>query len=108
MELESAINQWRAGERALRTAPPERQYTYERIVDAVVAELRRRLGGRFTVAELVALYGAGTAWCLQLAFIVAPKDAWAWDSTFVADAAFARYARDASDYAGGRLVPSER
>lgn len=108
MELESALNQWRAGERALRAAAPERRHTYERVVDAVVAELRRRLGGRFALAELVALYGAGTSWCLQLAVNVAPKDPWAWDSAFAADAAFARYAREASDFAGGRQVLAER
>ncbi|MHB1468108.1 MAG: hypothetical protein ACYCU0_07205 [Solirubrobacteraceae bacterium] len=107
MELESAIYQWRAGERALSAAPPERLTTLVRVVDAIVAELRRRLGGRFTVAELGELYAQGTSWCLQLATTAAPGAPWAWDGTIAADAAFARYARDAVDYIGGRYAPRD-
>ncbi len=32
----------------------------ERVTDALVAELRRRLGGRFSAEELVELYDGGT------------------------------------------------
>ncbi len=74
----------------------------ERVIEALVAELRRRLGGRFAAQELVELYEAGTSWCLQVAMKLAPEDPWAWEATIVADAAFARYLREASDYAGGR------
>ncbi len=74
----------------------------ERVTDALVAELRRRLGGRFSSDELVALYERGTSWCLQIAMTVAPQEPSAWDSGVVVDAAFARYLREASDYAGGR------
>jgi hypothetical protein len=107
LEVDSAIHQWRQGERTLLSADEERKFVYEHIVDAVVLELRRRLGGGFTVAELAALYRAGTAWCLQLAIDVAPKDSWAWDSAIAADAAFARYVREAADFAGGRHVQAE-
>ncbi len=31
---------------------------------------------------------------------IAPDDPWAWDAGVVVDAAFARYLREASDYAG--------
>jgi hypothetical protein len=99
---ENAIYQWRTGERRLRDAPLERQALLARVTDAIVAELRRRLGGRFTSDELVALYEAGTSWCLQVARSVAPEDPWAWEAGVVTDAAFARYLRDAADYAGGR------
>ena len=34
---------------------------------------------------------------------VAPEEPWAWDAGVVADAAFARYLREAADFAGGRL-----
>jgi hypothetical protein len=34
---------------------------------------------------------------------VAPEDPWAWDAALVVDAAFARYLREAADFAGGRL-----
>ena len=39
---------------------------------------------------------------MQTAMNVAPDAPWAWDSSVVADAAFGRYLREASDYAGGR------
>jgi hypothetical protein len=105
--FENAIYQWRRGERRLQEAPPERSALLERIVGALVAELRRRLGGRFTAQELVELYHDGTAWCTQTAMRLAPEDPWAWDAGLVADAAFGRYLREASDYAGGRRALNE-
>jgi hypothetical protein len=102
VSFENAIYQWQQGERRLQRAPLERRQLLERVIDALVAELRRRLGGRFSAQELVELYGAGTGWCLQVAMRVAPADPWAWEAGVVADAAFARYLREASDYAGGR------
>lgn len=107
MSFETAIYQWQQGERRLRSAPPERRALLERVTDGVVAELRRRLGGRFSAEELVELYDAGTAWCLQLAMKLAPEDPWAWEAGVVVDAAFARYLREAADYAGGRRLLSE-
>lgn len=107
MSFETAIYQWQQGERRLQAAPAQRRALLERVTDALVAELRRRLGGRFSADELVALYEAGTAWCLQLAMRLAPEDPWAWEAGVVVDAAFARYLREASDYAGGRRTLSE-
>jgi hypothetical protein len=105
--FEHASYQWQQGERRLAAAPVEDRAVLQRIVDGLLAELRRRLGGRFTAEELAELYGRGTAWCLQLAMGLAPEDPWAWDSRVVVDAAFARYLREAADFAGGRLVPAE-
>ena len=102
MSFENAIYQWQQGERRLGAAPLERRALLERVIDTLVAELRRRLGGRFSADELVELYDRGTDWCLQVAMKVAPADPWAWEAGIVADAAFARYLREASDYAGGR------
>jgi hypothetical protein len=101
--LENAIYQWQQGERRLKQVPAERNSLLERITDKLVAELRRRLGGRFYAEELAELYGRGTAWCLQLAIELAPEDPWAWDSGVVVDAAFGRYLREAVDFAGGRV-----
>jgi hypothetical protein len=103
---ESAIHQWRRGELRLAQAPPERARLLGMVTDALVSELRRRVGGRFSCAELAELYERGTAWCLQLAMETAPQHPWAWDSGVVVDAAFARYLREASDYAGGRRIPA--
>jgi len=102
LPFENAFYQWQQGERRLRGAAPERAATLERVIDALVAALRRRLGGRFSAQELSELYDAGTSWCLQVAMGVAPHDPWAWEAGVVVDAAFARYLREAADYAGGR------
>jgi hypothetical protein len=102
VSFENAIYQWQQGERRLHAGPPERRPRLERVVEALVAELRRRLGGRFSSDELVELYDQGTGWCLQVAMKVAPEDPWAWEAGVVVDAAFARYLREAGDYAGGR------
>jgi hypothetical protein len=102
VSFESAIYQWQQGERRLQAAPADRVRTLERVVDGLVADLRRRLGGGFTADELAAMYDAGTSWCLQVAMRIAPDDPWAWDAGVVIDAAFNRYLREAADYAGGR------
>jgi hypothetical protein len=102
VSFENAIYQWQQGERRLRAAPAERGPLLERVTETLVAELRRRLGGRFSAEELVELYERGTAWCLQTAMKNAPDAPWAWDSGIVVDAAFGRYLREAADYAGGR------
>ena len=77
---------------------PSARQLLERVAAELVSELRRRLGGRFSAQELADLYGAGTSWCMQTAMNVAPDAPWAWDSGVVADAAFGRYLREASDY----------
>ncbi len=46
----------------------------------------------------------GTDWCFDIATRVAPNTPAAWDLTTVAGAAFARYAREASDYTIGRRL----
>jgi hypothetical protein len=100
----TAAHQWREGERLLRETPPDHRRTRERVVERVVAELRRRLGSRFTSDELVALYDEGTTWVTDIAASIAPDDPDAWDPRIAADAAFARYLREASDYAGGQRI----
>jgi hypothetical protein len=108
VSFENANYQWQQGERRLRAAPPERLRLLERVADAIVAELRRRLGGRFASEELVELYERGTSWYLPIAMRVAPEDPSAWDAAVVLDAAFSRYLREAADYAGGRREIAER
>jgi hypothetical protein len=105
VSFENALYQWQEGERKLKASPPARRVVLERVTDRLVAELRRRLGGSFLSDELVELYQRGTSWCLAMAILVAPDDPWAWESGVVADAAFARYLREAVDFAGGRREP---
>jgi hypothetical protein len=103
MPYETAVFDWRAGERRVDEAPTSERYELERVVSAIVAELRRRIGSTFTVDELACFYDQGTDWCLGVAQRIAPEAPYAWDSA-VADAAFNRYLRSATDYAGGRRL----
>jgi hypothetical protein len=97
----TAVLQWQEGLRRLQEAPDGQRIALELVHDRIVAELRRRLGGRFTADELAELYTQGTDWCLALAVQAVPEAPYAWDPA-IADAAFGTYVREASDYAGGR------
>jgi hypothetical protein len=102
LRFEEVIGLWREGQRRLGQADPRDRPALERVIDEIAIELRRRLGGQFTTDELAQLYGeGGTDWCFDIATRVAPGNPEAWDLTTVAGAAFARYVREASDYAGG-------
>ena len=66
-------------------------------LEAVTAELRKRLGTTFTLAELVEVYAGVEDWArATLAERGAPG--WPRDVTLVADEAFHLYARGATDY----------
>jgi hypothetical protein len=95
--LENALYQWREGESRLATTPEPARADLERAADVVVEELRRRLGSSFVLDELADLYAEGTDWATELA----DREGAGTDSAAVVDAAFARYAREASNYAGG-------
>lgn len=100
--IQNALFQWEEGGRRLRDASPADRAALERVTERIVQELRRRLGGAFTTDELADLYAAGTDWCLDVAIATAPNQPHAWDAQTVVDAAFARYVRQAVDFAGGR------
>jgi hypothetical protein len=96
--LDNALFQWREGERRLADTPEPARADLERAVAGVVDELRKRLGSSFILDELADLYGEGTDWATELA----DRHGAGTDAAFVVDAAYARYAREASNYAGGR------
>jgi hypothetical protein len=98
-----AVEQWRTGERYLERLEGAASPPAEDVARAVGTELRRRLGGAFTVQELVDLYAGASGWVLDLAARTAPDHPDAWDPR-VADGAFFRYLRHAQDWGGGRLV----
>jgi hypothetical protein len=99
MRFDEVFGLWQEGERRLRTAEPADRQALERVVDELVLELRRRLGGQFTTEELARLYTReGTDWAFAIATRAAPANPAAWDMPTVAGAAFARYAREASDF----------
>jgi hypothetical protein len=103
-DFDTALAQWREGERRVREAPPEQQHVLERVVGRIGAELRRRLGGPYTSEEVADLYERGTDWATDIASRTAPDEPWAWDARVVVDAAFGRYVRGARDFAGGRRI----
>jgi hypothetical protein len=102
--FDTATDQWAAGVRRLETAPSDQRNVLEAVTRRIEAELRRRLGGPFTSEELVDLYDQGTDWTSDIAYAAAPDHPYAWDVRVVGDAAFGRYLREATDYAGGRRL----
>ena len=102
MPFDTDLEQWQAGEQRLDEAPPEQRRVLDTVKRQVYDGLRRRLGGPFTTEELAALYDEGTGWISDVAVGAAPDAAFAWDVRIVGDAAFARYVRRATDWAGGR------
>lgn len=104
MGYATAIQQWREGQRRLEQAAHEEQRVLDRVAEQIYQELRRRLGSAFLVDELVDLYESGTEWAQQIAMQTAPDRPFAWEPRTVVDGAFARYVREASDYAGGRRL----
>ena len=103
MPFETALDQWQAGLARLEAAAFDERPILELVTRKVYEELRRRLGGAFTTAELVELYDAGTGWVSDVAVAAAPDEPYAWDVRIVGDAAFGRYVRGAVDFSGGRL-----
>ena len=105
MRFDDAIGLWREGQRRLSAAEPGDRPALERVTDAIVDELRRRLGGPFTADELAELYTReGTDWAFAISTRVAPGNPAAWDMSTVVGAAFARYVNEATDYGGGRRI----
>jgi hypothetical protein len=101
--IENALFQWEEGETRIRQAGDRERLALDRAAYLVADALRRRLGGAFTLAELADLYGEGTDWVsddLQRRF----EDT---DMSAAVNAGFLRYARNASDYAGGRRREAE-
>jgi hypothetical protein len=90
--LDLALDQWNQGELRVGRSPEMQD-----AIDAVIGALRKRLGA-FEITELADLYGEGVDWALN----VAQERASGTEVSYAVDAAFARYARQASDYAGGR------
>jgi len=100
--FDQIVGLWEHGQRRLRESDPADRVAQERVVDALVVELRRRVGGTFSTEELARYYlEHGTDWCFSMAIEIAPGSPAAWDMDTVASAAFARYVRTARDYGGG-------
>jgi len=99
-EVESARREWADGHRRLleeaRDAS-QRDRLFEQ-VEAVGAELRRRVGGTFTLAELTRAYAGAEAWSREVVSQRAPAPGWPRTLSLVEATAFHLYARGAVDY----------
>lgn len=100
VDVELARHQWEDGRRAVERARSDGA-AYDRLslqVDLVTAELNRRVGQIFTLEELADVYEGADRWVLEVIHEALPNEVPARAST-VADAAFQRYSRRATDYA---------
>lgn len=99
-DVDSARRDWDDGYRRFEGAlrDPSRSDRLEAQLDVVSSELRRRVGGTFTLANLAAAYGGADAWTRQAVEEHAPVPGWARSVSMVSDAAFYIYARGAVDY----------
>jgi hypothetical protein len=102
VNVELARQQWEEGRRRIEAARSADPAAYRRLasqVDLVADELRKRVGQTFTLAELTDAYAHADDWARDLLFDAAERaEAPPPNVSVVADAAFHRYARGASDY----------
>lgn len=98
-DVQSARLEWEDAHRRLEEAVDDER-TAEVIglqLDAVTAELRRRVGGVFTLGELVEEYARAEVWARE-ALAELGIAGWAKTLSLVEGAAFHLYSRGAVDY----------
>jgi hypothetical protein len=98
--VEIARHEWAEGYRRLeRERDDRRRYrTLHEQVDAITAQLRRRIGADFTVSELAAEHRDADAWVREAVADLPPGAQWPAGIAIATDAAFHLYARGARDY----------
>ena len=99
-EVESARREWEDGHRRLLEQARDGTAREPLLaqVDVVAAELRRRVGGVFTLRELAAAYARSEEWSRAAVAEQAPAPGWPRTLSLVEAAAFHLYARGAQDY----------
>jgi hypothetical protein len=98
--VEHARQQWEEGHRRLEAemrAGRRADALYAQL-DAVLTELRRRVGETFTLAELADAYAGSEDWSREAVAERAPSPGWTRAVALVNDAAFHAFARGATDY----------
>lgn len=92
--------QWDEAYRGLSSGPrgASDPHVLEQI-EAVTNALRRRIGGTFTLGELVAVYDSSDRWALDAIAERSTGSEWLRTASTATDAAFHLYARGARDYA---------
>jgi hypothetical protein len=98
--LEQTRLEWERGHRRLQQDVREtaRGEAVLSELDAVVAELRRRIGQKFTLGELADVYAEAEAWSREAVAEIEPATGWPRRLATVTEAAFHVYSRGAVDY----------
>ena len=99
-EVESARRDWEDAHRRLQeeARDPAKADALNLQVDAVGEELRKRLGGRFTLSELASEYRHAERWARDAVAEKAATSGWLGTLSIVEGAAFLLYSRGAVDY----------
>jgi hypothetical protein len=98
--IDAARQQWEEGNRRLEAQAADPQ-AYRRLLDQLEVatdELRKRVGERFTLDQLLDAYDASDTWLREALAERAAAPGWVRQLSVVQDAAFHLYARGATDY----------
>ncbi|MCW2973174.1 MAG: hypothetical protein JWN72_1447 [Thermoleophilia bacterium] len=98
--VEYARTRWEDGERRVQriASDSRRRDLVEDVVEAVISELEKRVGGNFTTMDLIGEQEGAERWIMPIAHELAPEEPGAWEMDLIQNSAFYRYARRASDY----------
>jgi hypothetical protein len=98
--VSTARGEWQAGHRRFveETRDPRRADMLHRQREAVLDELRRRVGMTFTLAELTAAYDGSERWLREVVEEPEPPPGWVATVSIAGDAAFHAYSTHAQDY----------
>ena len=100
VDVLAARDDWEQGYRRLldEARDPTAAERLHAQLDAITAELRRRVGVTFTLGELTEAYVGSERWAREAVAEHAPVPGWSRTLSLVGDAAFHLYARGAVDY----------
>ena len=98
--VESARHEWEYGYRRLEATRGDVEEHARLLaqVEVITDELRRRLGGTFTLTELAETYKGAERWVRHVVSEQAPVKDWPRTLATAEDAAFHLYQRGAVDY----------
>jgi hypothetical protein len=98
--LEQTRREWEEGHRRFEeeARDPARAEALLAELEAVTAELRRRVGQTFTLDELADEYAGSERWTREAVAEIQSAPAWPRRLWLVTDEAFHRYSRGAADY----------
>jgi hypothetical protein len=99
-QIEVTRHEWEEGTRRLEATrdDPRRYRQLLQLLELVLGELRKQIGQRYTLQELVDAYGESERWAREVLEERAPNPGWPRDLTTVLAAAFDAYQRGAMDY----------